>query len=100
MSRSRYGPKSQKPYPCPPGVTAVDVRNVSFRNIRGHGKTDKVGVFNCGAVAPCTGITLTDVHLAAGSGGEAKFECEECAGHASNCSPAACFTDTSPETTA
>ena len=87
-----YCPKSQKPWPCPPGDGAVNVHDISFARIRGFGKTAQVGSFDCGIV-PCTGISLSDVQLRASpsGGGAPRFECSNCSGTASNTSPPSCF---------
>jgi polygalacturonase len=88
---AEYCPKSQKPYPCPPGKTAVAVSNVSFARVRGFGKTSNVGDFDCGDVVPCSRIVLEDVLLMGPRGAAGKFACNHCGGSATNATPPACF---------
>ena len=89
---AQYCPKSQKPYPCPPGDTDIAVRDITFRRVRGTGKYTSVGNFSCSAIVPCTNITLDDVDLR-GDGGstEGTFGCNNCHGSSQNTTPASCF---------
>lgn len=70
-----YCPKSQKPYPCPPGKTAIKIENVQFRNVSGTSTLPVVGWFNCSAISPCTNITLEDIDLTQANGEPAEFRC-------------------------
>jgi polygalacturonase len=71
-----YCPKSQRPYPCPPGKVAVTIDNITFEDFTGTGKTAIVGNFDCSAVSPCNKIKLTRVQLASGKGGVAEIMCK------------------------
>jgi hypothetical protein len=88
---AEYCPPSQKPYPCPPGNTAVDFHDIRFVRVRGYGKTSDAGSFDCSGVVPRSGIELEDVHITGPSGGNAAFRCNNCGGTAVNTTPAACF---------
>lgn len=59
--QGRYCPGGPKT--CPPGPTAVEVSNITFRRVRGHGGARMVADFDCDPEAPCSGIIMEDVHL-------------------------------------
>lgn len=88
-----YCPKSQKPYPCPPGPVAVLIRNISFKNITGTGNHNTVGDFGCSEVSPCEDIQLSDVHLSTSQNdAKAKFLCSNAHGPpAINTAPTSCI---------
>ena len=76
-----YCPKSQKPYPCPPGPVAVLIQNISFDDIKGTATTGRVGDFGCSHVSPCENIKLSNVQLATlRSGAKAEFMCSDAHG--------------------
>lgn len=59
--QGRYCPGGAKS--CPPGPTAVQVSNITFRRISGYAGARMVADFDCDPEAPCTNITVEDVHL-------------------------------------
>ena len=79
-----YCPKSQKPYPCPPGAVAVKIENIVFEDITGSGAIGRVGNFACSPLSPCRNITMRNVDLKAVSHllGKAKFDCSNAHGPA------------------
>jgi hypothetical protein len=50
---AQYCPKSQHPYPCSTGTTAVAVSDVKVTQVGGFGRTSSVGDFDCGDVVSC-----------------------------------------------
>jgi polygalacturonase len=77
LINGEYCPRSQKPYPCPPGVVAVKIRGIVFENISGTGAVGRIGDFSCSAVSPCSNITLRHINLTSATPllGKARFEC-------------------------
>ena len=70
LINGNYCPKSQKPYPCPPGNAAVRIEDILFENVRGtvSGKQQRddvvvVASFNCSQLSPCKNINLKRVQL-------------------------------------
>ncbi|GAB2289032.1 Polygalacturonase 1 [Dionaea muscipula] len=60
--------------PCPSEKSAVKVRNVYYKNIRGTSLSKTAITFNCSESVPCSGILLEDVNLSHG-GDEAEADC-------------------------
>ena len=74
----RYCPKSQSPYPCPPGQHSVLIENVVFEDIQGsvNDPSGLVGQFNCSSLNPCRNISLRDIDLTSTSTERApSFQC-------------------------
>jgi tripeptidyl-peptidase-1 len=63
------------PWPCntPDGNQSVAFHDITFRRIRGHGRSDAQANFDCSPFAPCNNIVLDDVVL--GSGRKTKILC-------------------------
>jgi len=90
-----YCPKSQSPYPCPPGKNSVLIENVLFEDIRGsvNSADGIVGSFNCSSLNPCKNIALRDIDLTTTSTqSPASFQCSCISGPDSHSvSPKSCI---------
>ena len=88
----KYCPRSQKPYPCPPGHVAVKISDVVFEGFRGS--VGDAGRFDCSPLAPCTGITLRNINLDTLT----KFSCSNITGpRPVNVAPPSCIANYSHE---
>ena len=66
------------PLPCrtpDSKVHACQFHDITFDDIRGTGKSEIVGYFNCSQIKPCYNISLNNVVL--GTPGKATFKCSE-----------------------
>lgn len=65
--------------PCKEQGSAVQVKNVVFENIKGSSASGAAIEFNCSKSFPCEEITLANVKLNQGHGGEYKAVCNNVA---------------------
>ena len=66
------------PWPCTAPdskVHACQFHDISFDNVRGTGRSEVVGFFNCSTIKPCYNISLNNVVL--GTPGKATIKCSE-----------------------
>ncbi|CAA2967915.1 polygalacturonase QRT2 [Olea europaea subsp. europaea] len=61
--------------PCQHQKSAVQVKNVVYKNIRGTSASEVAMKFDCSRTVPCKGIVLQNVHLTGKAGGNAKAKC-------------------------
>ena len=88
-----YCPPTQRPYPCPPGQTAVHIHDVELLRVGGDAHRGSAGYFSCDPSAPCENITLTDVRFQAAPGqpSPVRFNCSHARGHALRVAPPSCL---------
>ncbi|XP_042514364.1 polygalacturonase [Macadamia integrifolia] len=61
--------------PCKEQKSAVEVKQVMYKNIKGTSASEVAVIFDCSKSFPCSGISLQDINLARG-GGTASTLCE------------------------
>ncbi|KAI3409234.1 uncharacterized protein J3R85_019593, partial [Psidium guajava] len=70
--------------PCKQQKSAIQVRNVTYQNIRGTSASDVAVEFNCSESLPCAGIVLQNINLQKIGGGSTTASCNsidlECIG--------------------
>lgn len=70
----------------------LQVQNITYTNIRGTSATSVAVKFDCSENQPCTGIKMSGIDLRSTSGEDAKSECINAHGSASDdVKPPACF---------
>ncbi|KAL8235369.1 hypothetical protein R6Q59_021469 [Mikania micrantha] len=69
--------------PCPNKTCAVNVKNISFVNIKGTSATEEAIIFACSDVSPCEGVYLEDVEIVSASRGITTSFCWEVKGSTS-----------------
>ncbi|CAK9140389.1 unnamed protein product [Ilex paraguariensis] len=62
--------------PCPEQYSAVQVKNVVYKNIKGTSASEMAIKFNCSKTFPCQGILLQNINLVAEGDGIATASCE------------------------
>eukprot|EP00040_Diaphanoeca_grandis_P042800 m.266005 g.266005 ORF g.266005 m.266005 type:complete len:409 (+) comp64904_c0_seq1:247-1473(+) len=80
------------PFPCktPDGNQSVKFYDIKFFNIRGSGRQDVQGQFDCSPFAPCEGITINDVMLGEDKEGKATIQCVHATLDFNSSSPSTC----------
>ncbi|KAK3030771.1 hypothetical protein RJ639_035436, partial [Escallonia herrerae] len=61
---------------CPTRHSAVQVKNVHYRNIKGTSASEVAINFNCSSNFPCKGINLQDINLVRDGGGDVEASCK------------------------
>lgn len=69
--------------PCKTQQSAVQIQDVTYRNIHGTSSTDVAVNFSCSETVACTGITLTNVKITTATANKAKSVCANALGTAS-----------------
>ncbi|XP_070031629.1 exopolygalacturonase-like [Nicotiana tomentosiformis] len=69
--------------PCSSEASSVQIKDVTFNNIRGTSSSVEAVTLNCSASFPCQGINLTEINLVYnGAGGPAISSCDNAQGTA------------------
>jgi len=63
--------------------SAVQIQDVTYRNIHGTSSTDVAVNFSCSETVACTGITMTNVKITSETANKAKSVCANALGMAS-----------------
>lgn len=69
--------------PCKTQKSAVQIQDVTYKNIHGTSSTDVAVNFSCSETVACTGITLTNVKITTATANKAKSVCANALGMAS-----------------
>eukprot|EP00253_Pinus_taeda_P011171 PITA_11171 len=68
--------------PCKIQSSAVQIQDVTYRNIQGTSSTDVAVNFSCSKTVACTGITLTNVEITSTTANKVKSVCANALGMA------------------
>eukprot|EP00253_Pinus_taeda_P013764 PITA_13764 len=68
--------------PCKIQPSAVQIQDVTYRNIQGTSSTDVAVNFSCSKTVACTGITLTNVEITSTTANKVKSVCANALGMA------------------
>lgn len=68
--------------PCKIQPSAVQIQDVTYRNIQGTSSTDVAVNFSCSKTVACTGITLTNVEITSTTANKVKSVCTNALGMA------------------
>eukprot|EP00253_Pinus_taeda_P017299 PITA_17299 len=80
--------------PCKIQSSAVQIKDVTFKNIHGTSSTNVAVNFSCSETVPCTGITLENVHISSTAANTANAICTNALGMAlGTTSPPSCLKD-------
>ena len=71
---------------------AVEVSNVTYRNVRGTSNCEAVIQLNCDHNIACTNIVMENINITSAAGGEIYASCQNAQGTSSSCIPSVpCF---------
>eukprot|EP00253_Pinus_taeda_P011084 PITA_11084 len=80
--------------PCKIQSSAVQIKDVTFKNIHGTSSTNVAVNFSCSETIPCTGITLENVHISSTATNTANAICTNALGMPlGTTSPPSCLKD-------